>query len=128
VKELRDATIRLLDAHVDGQLGAPSDVAVVRDAWQAALAVADIPPRLPFTATIEPLTGRLLAAHLALAVADLLFLPDLSRLGRCDGGGCGWFFLDTTRNRSRRWCDSQDCGNRARVRAYNRRRQVATGA
>jgi predicted RNA-binding Zn ribbon-like protein len=75
VKDLRDATTRLLDTHMDGYAGAPSDVTVVHDAWQAALAIADVPP--------------LLAAHLALAVADLLYRPDLSMLRRCDGDGCG---------------------------------------
>ncbi|MEU7875254.1 CGNR zinc finger domain-containing protein [Dactylosporangium sp. NPDC049140] len=33
-------------------------------------------------------------------------------------------FLDTTRNHSRRWCDPDHCGNRARVRAYSRRRRA----
>jgi predicted RNA-binding Zn ribbon-like protein len=126
VHELRAATTRLLDAHLDGHVGTPADVTTVRDAWRAALAIADIPPLLPLTATIEPSTGPRLAANLALAVADLLHRSDLSKLRRCDGDGCGWFFLDTTRNRSRRWCDSLDCGNRARVRAYSRRRRAGS--
>ncbi|MBU2667134.1 CGNR zinc finger domain-containing protein [Actinoplanes bogorensis] len=67
------------------------------------------------------------AAHLALAVADLLD-RDRPELRRCDGDGCGWLFLDTTRNHSRRWCDPADCGNRARVRAYTRRQQAARPA
>jgi predicted RNA-binding Zn ribbon-like protein len=41
------------------------------------------------------------------------------RLGAC--GECRWVFLDTTRNRSRRWCDPADCGNRARQRRHYRR-------
>ncbi|MGW5559426.1 CGNR zinc finger domain-containing protein [Micromonospora sp. NPDC003944] len=42
-----------------------------------------------------------------------------------DGEGCGWLFLDSTRNHSRRWCDPLDCGNRARVRAYVQRHRRA---
>lgn len=36
---------------------------------------------------------------------------------------CGWFFYDTTRNRSRRWCSMGDCGNNAKQRRHTRRRK-----
>lgn len=35
--------------------------------------------------------------------------------------GCGRVFYDETRSRTRRWCDSGGCGNRARVRRYRRK-------
>jgi len=38
--------------------------------------------------------------------------------------GCGWLFLDETRNRSRRWCSMKDCGNRAKARRHYRRRRA----
>ncbi len=28
---------------------------------------------------------------------------------------CGWLFLDTTKNRSRRWCSMAYCGNRVKA-------------
>lgn len=40
------------------------------------------------------------------------------RLKRCIGAHCGWFFLDSSRNGSRRWCSMQDCGNRAKARRH----------
>jgi predicted RNA-binding Zn ribbon-like protein len=44
------------------------------------------------------------------------------RIGQCaDDRGCGWLFLDTSRNHSRRWCDMEDCGNRAKARRHYRR-------
>ena len=43
------------------------------------------------------------------------------RLKQCPGEKCGWVFLDLTRNRSKRWCDPAECGNRERVRAHYRR-------
>ncbi|WP_433605054.1 CGNR zinc finger domain-containing protein [Dactylosporangium sp. CA-139114] len=114
VRVLRDETIRVVDAHLAGER---PDLRFVYDAWLEALRHARPSERLPVTVTAdEPVH------HLALAVAELLRRPDLSALRRCDGEGCGWLFLDTTRNHSRRWCDSADCGNRARVRAYSRRR------
>jgi predicted RNA-binding Zn ribbon-like protein len=62
----------------------------------------------------------------ARSAMDLLLDADLSRLGECDSDTCGFLFLDTTRNKSRRWCDTRICGNRARVRAH-RRRQARSG-
>ena len=62
----------------------------------------------------------------ARSAMELLLDADLSRLGECDSDTCGFLFLDTTRNKSRRWCDTRVCGNRARVRAH-RRRQAGSG-
>jgi predicted RNA-binding Zn ribbon-like protein len=39
----------------------------------------------------------------------------------CEGQGCGWLFLDETRNASRRWCAADDCGRRERVRRHRAR-------
>jgi predicted RNA-binding Zn ribbon-like protein len=50
---------------------------------------------------------------IAWSAAQLLTGPDLARLKSCDG--CGRLFFDASRNRSRRWCDMQGCGNRAKV-------------
>jgi predicted RNA-binding Zn ribbon-like protein len=121
VRRLRDGIIRLVDAHLDRRRAPVDDIRVVHDAWLAALGVAERSQGLPLTETIDPTTPALLVSHLALSTGELLHRPDLSTLRRCDGDGCGWLFLDTTRNHSRRWCDSFDCGNRARVRAYARR-------
>ncbi|HTM89819.1 MAG TPA: ABATE domain-containing protein [Terriglobales bacterium] len=55
------------------------------------------------------------------SAADLVTSSDLHRLRTCEGEGCGWFFLDTTRNRSRRWCNMASCGNRAKVRRFYER-------
>ena len=38
---------------------------------------------------------------------------------------CVWLCWDTSRNRSRRWCDMKDCGNRSKARLfYERKRGV----
>ncbi len=58
----------------------------------------------------------------SLSAADLLTSGDLAALRLCSGHECGWLFLDTSRNRQRRWCDMRDCGNRAKVRAFRARR------
>jgi predicted RNA-binding Zn ribbon-like protein len=55
------------------------------------------------------------------STAELLTRGDLSRVRECDGEDCGWIFLDVSKNRGRRWCDMQDCGNLAKVRRFRRR-------
>jgi predicted RNA-binding Zn ribbon-like protein len=49
---------------------------------------------------------------------DLLTGGPLQRLRECASDTCGWLFLDTTKNHSRRWCDMKGCGNRDKVRRY----------
>ncbi len=55
---------------------------------------------------------------------DILTGPTLTRIKQCpgDNGACGWLFLDSSRNGTRRWCDMRTCGNRAKVRAHIGRR------
>jgi predicted RNA-binding Zn ribbon-like protein len=53
--------------------------------------------------------------------AELLVSGDLRRVGKCCGENCDWLYLDTSRNRSRRWCDMQSCGNRAKARRHYHR-------
>jgi predicted RNA-binding Zn ribbon-like protein len=62
------------------------------------------------------------------AAADLLTSGELARIGECEGDNCEWLYLDTSRNRSRRWCVMSDCGNRAKARRhYHRTRAGADG-
>ena len=59
----------------------------------------------------------------ARSAAELLTSSKLGRVKVCAGEGCGWMFLDESRNASRRWCDSRDCGNRERVRKHLARKK-----
>ncbi|MFZ0386663.1 MAG: CGNR zinc finger domain-containing protein [Solirubrobacteraceae bacterium] len=61
---------------------------------------------------------------LALHALDLVQTMPPDRLRRCDDDACGWLFLDTTRNHSRRWCSSGDCGNRDRARRHYARNRT----
>ncbi|MFM7426233.1 MAG: CGNR zinc finger domain-containing protein [Elainella sp.] len=52
---------------------------------------------------------------------ELLLDPILERVRECAGTDCGWIFLDTSRNRRRRWCDMEECGNRAKAKRHYER-------
>jgi len=60
------------------------------------------------------------------SAAELLTSPLLTRVRECaDEQGCGFLFFDLTRNRSRRWCSMESCGNRAKARRHYKRQQGA---
>lgn len=56
--------------------------------------------------------------------AELFTSDQLPRVSRCVDDTCGWFFLDTSRNHSRRWCDMKDCGNRAKVKHHYQKSKI----
>jgi predicted RNA-binding Zn ribbon-like protein len=65
--------------------------------------------------------------RVAHAAVDLLSHVDPAHLGMCpvDAGGCGWVFIDRSRNRSRRWCTMGACGAFAKARRLTERRRAA---
>ncbi|MGN9909556.1 CGNR zinc finger domain-containing protein [Phytohabitans sp. LJ34] len=68
----------------------------------------------------------LLPDRLAFAAVELLRTVDPGQLKECpvDEGGCGWLFLDQSRNGSRRWCAMADCGAQAKARKLTARRRA----
>lgn len=73
--------------------------------------------------------GASLADHLAadcgMALSFLIIIGERERLRRCEAPDCLHAFVDLSRNRSRRYCDSRTCGNRLHVAAYRARRREA---
>jgi predicted RNA-binding Zn ribbon-like protein len=60
------------------------------------------------------------------SLTALLTSDDAERVGRCSADGCGYFFVDTTLNRSRRFCSTDGCGNRTRARRFQERHRLDT--
>jgi predicted RNA-binding Zn ribbon-like protein len=61
----------------------------------------------------------------AQSTVELLTLGDLNRVHECPPPeGCGWLFLDTSKNHSRRWCDMKTCGNAAKARRHYQRKRA----
>jgi predicted RNA-binding Zn ribbon-like protein len=117
--------------HLADRIDHPGDEHQIRDGSSLHRAFADAVAASSLTGT--PARWTLQARHprdltrvLALHALDLLQTMPADRLRRCDDQGCGWLFLDATRNHSRRWCSSRDCGNRDRARRhYIRNRTTA---
>ena len=68
-----------------------------------------------------------LAADCGMALAFFVVAGEQERLRRCEAPDCRFAFVDLSRNRSRRYCDSRTCGNRLHVAAYRARRKEAAG-
>jgi predicted RNA-binding Zn ribbon-like protein len=66
--------------------------------------------------------GRaLLRYRLIDAAVALLTSVTSSRVRSCPA--CGWLFVDSSKNGSRRWCSMSTCGSSAKSKAYYRRRR-----
>ena len=69
----------------------------------------------------DPLAQRM-GAEMAMALADLIRAGELRRLKTCAAPDCRAVLIDLSRNRSRLFCDTGNCGNRQHVAAYRQRR------
>ncbi len=72
---------------------------------------------------VSPESARLDAfiPRLALAASELLTGPERARVRICEAtamDGCGWLFLDTSKNGTRRWCEMATCGNKYKARRH----------
>ena len=79
---------------------------------------------LHLASTEDPLAQRM-GAEIAMALADLIRAGELRRLKTCAAPGCEAVLVDLSRNRSRMFCDTGNCGNRQHVAAYRERRREA---
>jgi predicted RNA-binding Zn ribbon-like protein len=76
----------------------------------------------------ESSVGAHMAAESAMGLASVIRDHGLERLQVCAATGCSRVFVDTSRNRSRRYCNPEICGNRTNVAAYRARRRAADTA
>jgi predicted RNA-binding Zn ribbon-like protein len=119
LKDLRSRLQRIVRSAMDGKAPADEDLDVLaRDAADAAreaelrMSGGRLERVIPVDkAGVATLRWRIVEAAIALLASD-----ELTRVGACPT--CGWFFLDTTRNRSRRWCSMAMCGSVSKSRRY----------
>lgn len=127
-KRLRAALYRIFLSAPGGQELAANDLAAFNDA------LARAPRRARLTQGPAGLAWEWTDGGAALerplwpviwSAADLLGAPEVAHVRKCAGAGCGWLFLDTSVNHTRRWCSMEDCGNRAKARRYYAQRRGA---
>jgi predicted RNA-binding Zn ribbon-like protein len=116
---IREVIYRIFTAVARGVTPSPRDLRMLHTVRLSALQQA----QPEWTAGLELSFAKsddLLAPvwPLVLAAVDLLRSPERDRVRQCANDPCGWLFVDRSKNRSRRWCSSGDCGNETRVRRF----------
>jgi len=125
--DLREAVFRVFVAVAQGDPATPADLAVVQHGYVAAMAAARLTP------AAGGYGWEFGGDHpdrawwpLAVSAAGLLAGGPLDRVKVCAAEeGCIGLFLDTSKNRSRRWCSMGACGVEAKVRRQAVRRRSA---
>ena len=126
-RRLREAIYRIFSAVALRRRPPAPDIAVVQAAFSDSLKHATFERfarsfRWRLSEDLELISWNVAHDAVALLESDLL-----GRIKRCPGSGdCGWLFLDTSKNRSRRWCSMAGCGNRAKARRHARRNTPLT--
>ncbi|MFJ4144352.1 CGNR zinc finger domain-containing protein [Pseudomonas sp. NPDC089734] len=64
--------------------------------------------------TVDEL-ATMLVGRLAVQAESLLTGPDLQHLKCCSSLECDWLFLDSSKNKQRRWCQMSVCGSREKL-------------
>jgi predicted RNA-binding Zn ribbon-like protein len=75
------------------------------------------------TARDAPLADRM-GTEAAMALVDVIRGKQMDRMLICAAEDCDAVVLDLSRNRSKRYCDTGNCANRAHVAAYRARRAM----
>jgi predicted RNA-binding Zn ribbon-like protein len=126
VRGLREDLHLVIASHLDGTALQPEALNRLRLLYLQALRNVS-PTALPLTWEISLDSPATLVHALALRAMRLLQSDDVNQIGRCADDACQWVFIDRSRNHSRRWCSSTDCGNRDRAaRHYARHRTVSS--
>jgi predicted RNA-binding Zn ribbon-like protein len=71
-----------------------------------------------------PLADRM-STEAAMALVDVIRNKEMGRMLVCAAADCDAVVLDLSRNRSKRYCDTGNCANRAHVAAYRARKAAS---
>lgn len=76
------------------------------------------------TSPEAPLADRM-STEAAMALVDVIRSKEMERMLVCAADDCDAVVLDLSRNRSKRYCDTGNCANRAHVAAYRARKAAS---
>jgi predicted RNA-binding Zn ribbon-like protein len=121
---LREAIYRTAHAHLRSAAAAPNDRATLNRLAAEPVAAPRIDAHRRLTwAAADPVAAALSA--IARDAITVLTDPLAGRLRECAAPDCAFLFLDTSRPGNRRWCATNRCGNRQRVRDHRARHRTA---
>lgn len=130
-KDLREAIYSIFSSIAHGRPPAPEDLTILNRFLREAvmnLRLDSENHRIALVWAAAPQDLEQVLWPIAASAASLLASEALGRVKQCaDDRGCGWLFLDRSKNRSRKWCRMASCGNRAKARRHYRRVRQADG-
>jgi len=130
-KALREAIYRVFAARADGRAAEAADLNAVSNAAAEAAAHRALVPvgfGFEYAWSREPLRLERVWWPVAAAAVALATSDRVKRVKECATAHCNWLFVDASRNRSRRWCQMSECGNREKQRRYQARLRAAPAA
>jgi predicted RNA-binding Zn ribbon-like protein len=127
-RELREVIYRIFAAEVRDTVPESEDLAALNTALAYAMARSRLAPVSDGFAWGWEDTDELGAVlwPVVRSAAELLTSSETRLLKECGSDTCEWLFLDSSKNKRRRWCDMRSCGNLAKVRRHRRRRKAET--
>ncbi len=129
---LREAIWRAFARFAEGKDAAPQDIELIGAAAADAFANARVVKAGSSFGWEWPDGGDLARPlwPIARAASDVLTNDhDRDLIRECKDDTCAWLFVDRTKNHTRRWCDMETCGNRAKqARLRQREKKLARTA
>lgn len=127
VRKLRGTLRKVFDAEGAEEAVEILNGLLARSGARPELTNHDGPWHLHYSPVRTPLAPRI-AAESAMALSVVIAEDGFDRLRVCEGDRCVDVFVDESKNRSRRYCSPQVCGNRASVAAFRARLREARSA
>ncbi|PTT61526.1 CGNR zinc finger domain-containing protein [Arthrobacter sp. HMWF013] len=124
VRELRSRLTELWNADEDMAVAAVNSLLREANALPQLIKHDGWDWHLHATTREAPLAERM-GTEAAMALADVIRSKEMDRMLVCAAADCDAVVLDLSRNRSKRYCDTGNCANRAHVAAYRARRVTA---
>jgi predicted RNA-binding Zn ribbon-like protein len=124
--ELREVIYNIFSATLEGRSHAEKDLAVFNDLLSKTMMRSQIVRTkggFHWDMTGNKAKLSWILNPVIRSAADLLISEEFKRIKKCADPICGWLFLDLSRNRSRRWCDMRDCGNRAKANRFYKKKK-----
>jgi predicted RNA-binding Zn ribbon-like protein len=124
--DLREAIYRVFEAIANGQPTSATDLDLIRDAYARAASGARFESERYRFAWDWAASGGLdwPLGPIVRDAVELLLSDELGRAKTCNADACGWIFLDTSKNGSRRWCSMETCGSRMKMRRHYARKKA----
>lgn len=125
---LRETIYRIFSAIAAGGSPEVADLAILNETLAQTLGKLQVTPSgttFSWSWRNEPEALDVMLWPVIRSTAELLTSTALERVRECAGNDCSWLFMDTSKNHSRRWCDMNDCGNRAKARRHYARNRLA---